>query len=91
MDAPSSSLSKKSPDHVHEGSVKIWECMYCTYHNRNEKPVCEMCGKSRDPGNEDKPLVSGGRECPKCTLVNPRGVEQCGACQESLKNSPTYI
>lgn len=50
-----------------------------------------MCGKSRQPGNEEKPLVSGGRECPKCTLVNARGVVSCEACHESLKNSPTYI
>lgn len=88
----SSLVSKKSRDQSTQDSSKnIWECVYCTYHNKSERFVCDMCGKSHKLGNEDKPLISGGRECPKCTLVNARGVVSCAACGESLKNSPTYI
>lgn len=83
--------SLKKDDKDSEDSSNFWECIFCTYHNKCGKFVCEMCGKSRQPGNEEKPLVSGGRECPKCTLVNARGVVSCEACHESLKNSPTYI
>lgn len=90
----SSPISKTSRDYnAQDNSMNIWECVYCTYHNHNksERLVCDMCGKSHKPGSEDKPLISGGRECPKCTLVNARGVVSCAACGESLKNSPTYI
>lgn len=91
MDASSSTTLQKEPDHNSDLDSSFWECVFCTFHNKGERLVCEMCGKSRQPGNEDKPLVSGGRECPKCTLVNARGVVSCVVCHENLKNSPTYI
>ncbi|KAK3913787.1 Protein tamozhennic [Frankliniella fusca] len=86
-----STLKKGQESRAEDEAVNFWECVFCTFHNKNGQCVCEMCGKSRQPGNEDKPLISGGRECPKCTLVNARGVVSCEACHESLKNSPTYI
>ncbi|KAJ1524137.1 hypothetical protein ONE63_010667 [Megalurothrips usitatus] len=88
-DATFSSILKNG--NAEDEVIEFWECVFCTYHNKHGTCVCEMCGKSRQPGNEEKPLISGGRECPKCTLVNARGVVSCEACNESLKNSPTYI
>jgi len=70
---------------------KPWNCATCTYLNTPDRDICEMCAKSRCKGNEDKPLASGGKECPKCTLVNEKNVSNCDACQTSLKDSPTYI
>lgn len=68
-----------------------WECSTCTFLNNSTREVCEMCGKSKVRGSEIKPLASGGRECPQCTLVNEKGVDTCIACDCSLKDSPTYI
>lgn len=68
-----------------------WECVTCTFHNVTTRDVCEMCGKSRRSGGESRPLASGGRQCPQCTLVNEKGVTTCDACGASLKDSPTYI
>lgn len=68
-----------------------WNCATCTYLNSSSKEICEMCGKSRHKGNEDKPLASGGRVCPQCTLVNEQNAPVCDACDTSLKDSPTYI
>ncbi|XP_015520266.1 uncharacterized protein LOC107224641 [Neodiprion lecontei] len=68
-----------------------WQCSTCTYLNTFGKDICEMCGKSKRKGNEDKPLASGGKECPQCTLVNEKNVSNCDACGASLKDSPTYI
>lgn len=68
-----------------------WECVTCTYHNDASRDICEMCGKSKVRGSESRPLASGGRECPQCTLVNERDVGTCIACECSLKDSPTYI
>ena len=70
---------------------RTWNCGTCTYLNSSTKEICEMCGKSRQKGNEDKPLASGGKECPQCTLVNEKNVSICDACGISLKDSPTYI
>lgn len=72
-------------------NLDMWECLSCTYHNKGNVDVCEMCDKSRIQGNEVLPLISGGRECHKCTLVNERGEQKCSACGECLKDSPTYI
>lgn len=68
-----------------------WNCATCTFLNSPERKICEMCQKSKFKGNEDKPLASGGKECPKCTLVNEKNVSECVACEESLQDSPTYI
>lgn len=73
------------------GDERRWNCGTCTYLNTSGRDICEMCGKSRYKGNEDKPLASGGKECPKCTLVNEKDVSICDACHTSLKDSPTYI
>lgn len=70
---------------------KKWSCSSCTYYNAPEKSICDMCGRSKNPGPEITPLVSGGRECPQCTLVNKKDCEDCTACGASLKDSPTYI
>ncbi|GFQ79020.1 protein tamozhennic [Trichonephila clavata] len=70
---------------------KKWSCSSCTYYNAPEKSICDMCGRSKHPGPEVTPLVSGGRECPQCTLVNKKDCEDCTACGASLKDSPTYI
>lgn len=71
--------------------MKKWSCISCTYYNAGEKSICDMCGRSKLPGPEVTPLVSGGRECPQCTLVNKKDCEDCTACGASLKDSPTYI
>lgn len=74
-----------------EEGEKRWNCATCTYLNMPDRDICEICAKSRCKGNEDKPLASGGKECPKCTLVNEKNVSICDACHTSLKDSPTYI
>ncbi|KAK7872358.1 hypothetical protein R5R35_006987 [Gryllus longicercus] len=72
-------------------NIGKWECVTCTYHNDAARDICEMCGKSKVRGSEARPLASGGRECPQCTLVNEKDVGTCVACDCSLKDSPTYI
>ncbi|EFN81728.1 uncharacterized protein LOC105185756 [Harpegnathos saltator] len=85
-------VGKEEEQHVDEGEGgNRWNCGTCTYLNTPGRDICEMCGKSRYKGNEDKPLASGGKECPKCTLVNEKDVSICDACHTSLKDSPTYI
>lgn len=73
-----------------EASCQTWDCEFCTYHNI-EGDICGMCSKSRNSAAELKPLESGGRQCPKCTLVNEKDARVCEACNESLENSATYI
>ncbi|KAK2577266.1 hypothetical protein KPH14_003404 [Odynerus spinipes] len=83
-------LSESKKENSNEDKNK-WNCATCTFLNSSEREICEMCMKSKFKGNEDKPLASGGKECPKCTLVNEKNVSVCAACDESLKDSPTYI
>ncbi|KAB7496270.1 Protein tamozhennic [Armadillidium nasatum] len=70
---------------------KIWPCATCTYENKFTSNICEMCGKSRDPGPDTKPLESGGKQCHLCTLINDKNVDVCSACGIDLKGSSTYI
>ncbi|XP_015929538.1 uncharacterized protein [Parasteatoda tepidariorum] len=72
-------------------NCKKWSCSSCTFYNPSDLSICNMCGRSKNPGPEIAPLVSGGRECPQCTLVNKKDTENCIACGSSLKDSPTYI
>lgn len=30
------------------GGAELWECITCTYHNKQSTNICEMCSKSRD-------------------------------------------
>lgn len=74
------------------GFASSWACKSCTYINTNNSTeICKMCHKSRSLGNESMPLVSGGRECSRCTLVNAKDDMFCKACDTSLADSPTYI
>lgn len=68
-----------------------WACSACTFLNDRDRNVCDMCGKSRMPGPEVKPLVSGGRQCPQCTFINERDAQDCSVCGEHLEGSSTYI
>ncbi|XP_008557976.1 uncharacterized protein LOC103578617 [Microplitis demolitor] len=76
---------------IREKCPDKWNCMTCTFLNPGNREICEMCGKSRRKGNEDKPLASGGKECPVCTLVNEKEAKACEVCHANLKDSPTYI
>lgn len=71
-------------------STLTWDCGKCTFRNPLAKTVCEMCGKSRN-ASEEASLVSGGKQCKFCTLVNQREATKCEACDNSLENSPTYV
>lgn len=66
-----------------------WSCKACTYLNSSTVEICVICGKSKKA--VDVTMALGGSECPRCTLVNPREVSNCQACDTSLLNSPTYI
>lgn len=68
-----------------------WACSACTFLNDRDRNVCDMCGKSRMPGPEVKPLISGGRQCPQCTFINERDAQDCSVCGEHLEGSSTYI
>ena len=68
-----------------------WSCTTCTFLNDKGRNVCDMCGKSRTPGPEARPLISGGRQCPQCTLINEREALDCTACGVHLEGSSTYI
>lgn len=69
--------------------VRRWQCTHCTFLNGGGRDICEMCSKSRVI--VEQKMEIGGSQCPKCTLVNPRESTNCQACEESLKDSPTYI
>ncbi|RWS29824.1 uncharacterized protein B4U80_09515 [Leptotrombidium deliense] len=69
----------------------IWSCSSCTYLNTVQRDICEMCSRSKERGSENVPLVSGGKECPRCTLVNDKNIDYCTACETNLIDSPTYI
>ncbi|XP_014253627.1 uncharacterized protein LOC106668936 isoform X2 [Cimex lectularius] len=86
-----SKQSKDSTSAFHEETNDFWACYSCTYHNNINLTICEMCNKSRTQGNEIQPLISGGSQCPNCTLVNEKGLKNCKACNICLENSPTYI
>lgn len=78
---------------IHSNSsspIRKWSCSSCTYQNDINRDVCEMCHRSRRI-SVDAPLVSGGRECSRCTLVNGKDDQFCKACETSLEDSPTYI
>ncbi|XP_022656957.1 uncharacterized protein LOC111248609 isoform X3 [Varroa destructor] len=71
-----------------------WPCAVCTFLNEPSAKICIMCSKSRHLHSRPpvgEPLVSGGRECPSCTLINPKSAQRCEACNNCLLNSPTYI
>jgi hypothetical protein len=72
-------------------SLTPWSCPHCTFVNRRMDLLCEVCYKSRDKSGNDTPLVSGGKECSACTLVNSREATNCRACSADLSDSPTYI
>lgn len=72
-------------------SFQPWSCSFCTYVNRYSREVCEVCFKSRERGADASPLVSGGKECSVCTLVNSREATRCKACSADLFEAPTYI
>ncbi|KAL1463298.1 hypothetical protein WDU94_015061 [Cyamophila willieti] len=84
-------LTPETSNPPSEGSTRSWNCEFCTYMNKAKKDICEMCGKSRNSAIEIKPLESGGRQCPKCTLVNDKEANKCEACDASLEHSATYI
>ncbi|XP_046396790.1 protein tamozhennic isoform X2 [Ischnura elegans] len=93
-DAERISLGSGRASQPSEEKYEDWECTYCTFRNAAggvKRDVCEICGKSRRRGAEERPLASGGRECPKCTLVNVKEASACEACGASLAHSPTYI
>ena len=85
------SISNKDGEQKNISQQKSWSCKSCTYQNSNSRDICEMCHKSRNLGYESAPLVSGGRECSLCTLVNGKDDKFCKACNTSLADSPTYI
>lgn len=78
----------KSAKKNNEGS--LWECSKCTYRNTAIRDVCEMCSRSKNFINE-VPLISGGKQCPKCTLVNQKTATQCAACRGDLSECFHYV
>lgn len=84
-DAMVSDEKKKQKTNV----LNKWQCRHCTFFNENARDICEMCSKSKVI--VEQKMEIGGSQCPKCTLVNPRESTNCQACDESLKDSPTYI
>lgn len=67
----------------------FWECSTCTFHNPEEKNICEMCGKTMDQPVQRKSQVEiqnddGGLTCDKCTLLNQDGAKICEACGATL-------
>lgn len=67
-----------------------WNCSSCTFSNTKLLDICEMCGKSKNFTN-DTPLISGGKECQRCTLVNEKNVKKCAACEQDLSGCCHYV
>ncbi|XP_013784948.1 uncharacterized protein LOC106469038 [Limulus polyphemus] len=84
-------LKKTGSNKEAPSKTRKWSCQACTYLNPSEKDICEICSRSKFRGAESTPLVSGGRECPLCTLVNETNAEYCSACDTYLEDCPTYI
>lgn len=70
-------------------NMNTWECKACTFHNEQNKDICDMCSKSRVIVNQQMEI--GGSQCSKCTLVNAKDMKECQACGFNLEGSPTYI
>lgn len=90
-----SSSSKSAEDKLKNNSAcdlesPTWACSKCTYYNSTTRDVCEMCSKSKHIGDEI-PLISGGKHCRRCTLVNKKEAKKCEACDLNLEGSPTYV
>ena len=69
----------------------FWQCSSCTYRNKSDAEICEMCNKSKIVIPEKDPLQSGDIQCGHCTLINAADAITCAACRHSLKRSATYI
>lgn len=82
---------KSSSESGSNSMSRTWDCEHCTYRNNCKKDICEICGKSKNSAVEIKPLESGGKQCPQCTLVNDKEARKCEACDTSLEHSATYI
>ena len=68
-----------------------WQCISCTFMNLGSAVKCEICGKSRVKGAEEKPLSIGGPQCKTCTFINKQGAKTCETCEQPLKDSPTFV
>ncbi|XP_065221008.1 uncharacterized protein tamo [Planococcus citri] len=90
------SRSKKSSSKVsskkysRNSDMFPWSCSSCTFSNTKLLDICEMCGKSKNFTN-DTPLISGGKECQRCTLVNDKNVKKCAACEQDLSGCCHYV
>lgn len=81
--------AKLNGNNNNNNSNNKWNCQACTYLNNSNAEICEMCYKSKTAVSQD--MEVGGSQCPNCTLVNPKDLQKCDACGNTLKDSPTYI
>ena len=41
-------LHRGEPGHQQHRRAELWECSTCTFHNKQDNNICEICSKSRD-------------------------------------------
>jgi hypothetical protein len=56
--------------------VAEWSCPVCTFSNRPDTHVCEMCNAPRPPV-----LQPNEWSCSKCTYANPKASDVCEMCK----------
>ncbi|CAL8110461.1 unnamed protein product [Orchesella dallaii] len=66
---------------ANEGEEGNWTCRFCTFLNNPGIKICDMCARTDNSDPED---IIDVIFCPKCTLVNPAGSNQCNACEWGL-------
>jgi len=91
---------QSQPQRQHRGEqsqsqrrAELWECSTCTFHNKQNTNICEMCSKSRDfqPSQEARsvePASSLRRSSPAAAPVEMSAAEEGNACDKCTLVNP---
>lgn len=64
-----------------------WQCTSCTFVNKAETTICDICGKSRKwQSDEEENLLAVPEEgwtCDRCSFVNKQDTNICAVCESA--------